>query len=235
MLSTVRFFSRSSGLERKVDDAKAVLAEARERFPGDSLVCTFTGGKDSLVAMHLLREVAGGKVPCRVLRLDTSVKFPEILAFVAEMEARWSLDIIVARNDAALASGLKIAHDPAACCKALKIDALNDAIAQHGIRGLVTGVRADEQEERRTETHFSVRAEPPHTRINPVLEFTEADIWAYIRSRELPYCTLYDEGYRSIGCMPCTQKVADPNAPERTGRSLAKEQIMQNLRGMGYF
>ncbi len=228
-------FPGSLSLKSKIAGACRVLDDALRRFPPETLACTFTGGKDSLVALHLLKEQAGGQVPCRVLRLDTSVKFPEILAFVEEMTARWELDMVVARNDAALSGGLRIAHDPTACCKALKVDALNQAIESYGIKGLITGVRADEHAQRSQETHFSARATPPHTRINPVLEFTEADIWNYIHQHELPYCTLYDQGYRSIGCMPCTKKVSDPKAPERTGRSLAKEEIMAKLRGLGYF
>jgi phosphoadenosine phosphosulfate reductase len=226
----------SASLRRKIATGTDVLKRMLDNCAIEEIACTFTGGKDSLVALHLLRTAAGGKVPCKVLRLDTSVKFPEIIAFVSEMQMRWEFDLVVARNDAALSSAeFRIAEDPAACCKALKVDALNAAIVEHGIRSLVTGVRADEQEQRRDEQHVSPRSSPPHVRYNPVLDFSEADIWAYIRQHELPYCTLYDQGYRSIGCVPCTQKVVDPKAPERMGRSLAKEQIMQNLRGMGYF
>jgi phosphoadenosine phosphosulfate reductase len=230
------FSSPSRDLARKIAAGSDVLKRMMDSQPAAATACTFTGGKDSLVALHMLKSVAGGSVPCRVLRLDTSVKFPEILAFIAEIEVRWELDIIVARNDAVLnAPGFQIARDPAACCKALKVDALNAAIIGHSLQALVTGVRADEQEQRRDEQHVSPREDPPHVRYNPVLDFSEADIWSYIRQHELPYCTLYDQGYRSIGCMPCTQKVADTNAPERMGRSLAKEQIMRNLRGLGYF
>lgn len=230
------FAGPSRNLARKVAAGSDVLRQLLANHPVETIACTFTGGKDSLVALHMLKTVAGGSVPGKVLRLDTSVKFPEILAFIAELEMRWELDIVVARNDAVLNSpDFKITQDAAACCKALKVDALNQAIVAHGFQALITGVRADEQEQRRDEQHVSPRSDPPHVRYNPVLDFTEADIWAYIKQHELPYCTLYDQGYRSIGCMPCTQKVIDPNAPERMGRSLAKEQIMQNLRGLGYF
>lgn len=69
-------------------------------------------------------------------------------------------------------------------------------------------------------------------RIHPLLEFTEKDIWDYIKNFGVPYLKLYDQGYRSIGEKPFTKKT---KSTERSGREKDKEKIMGRLRDMGYW
>jgi phosphoadenosine phosphosulfate reductase len=70
--------------------------------------------------------------------------------------------------------------------------------------------------------------------VNPILDWTELNIWAFITGENLPYCELYHEGYRSLGCVPCTRP-ASADADERAGRDPEKERQLEILKGLGYF
>lgn len=219
-------------LREKIEESLSVLQYACDTF-GDSLAMTFSGGKDSLVALHLLRTLLSGTVPYPVFSIDTGVKFPETVKFRDEISRDWQLRLVVIRNAAPPAT-LKIAADKKACCQALKIEPLRQAIVAHDLQALITAIRWDESEARAHEVQIAAKDNPPHTRIQPLLHFTEADVWDYIHAFGLPYCPLYDQGYRSLSCMPCTSR--DPgSAQERGGRAKEKEAIMEELRLLGYF
>ncbi len=221
-----------NGLTAKVRRSQEILAEALDRF-GSALALAWTGGKDSTTILHMLRDLGQGRVPIQVLNIDTSVKFPEIYEFRDRLAAEWELDLIIARNDEALRT-IQVAADQEECCTKLKTQVIADTIRRQGWQALITGMRWDEQPERRQEEYFAPRSEPAHLRVHPLLHFTELDIWQYLKEHRVPYCSLYRQGYRSLGCMPCTQRGIAGGA-ERSGRNPQKEEIMKRLRAMGYF
>ena len=217
-------------LEEKEKESRKLLKEAIEKFGMEKVAVAWSGGKDSTTVLHLIRQEFK-KVIIPVVFIDTSVKFKEIYSFRDKIAKEWNLNLIIVRNEKALKT-IKIAQNKEECCYLLKTIPLREAITSHGWQALITAVRWDEQEARKNETYFSRRETPPHTRIHPILHFRELDIWAYIRKYNIPYCELYHKGYRSLGCKPCTKIGAEA---ERAGRDKNKEEIMQRLRGMGYF
>lgn len=157
-----------------------------------------------------------------------------------------------------------VAQNHVQCCADLKITPLERAITRLGIKVLLTGIRADEHAERakrgmleichkglnsaqqthlRQSTSLQMASESraEHVRIHAILAFTEMDVWSYIMSHAIPYCSLYTDGYRSLGCVPCTQKFSymgqnsHEASGERAGRSAEKEASMQSLHELGYF
>lgn len=157
-----------------------------------------------------------------------------------------------------------VAQNHVQCCADLKIAPLERAIARLNIKVLLTGIRADEHAERAkrgmleichkdlnsaqqkssgegTSLQVASRLRAEHMRVHAILAFTEMDVWSYIMVHAIPYCSLYTDGYRSLGCVPCTQRLADlgqgdhGNTGERAGRSAEKEASMQNLHELGYF
>jgi sulfate adenylyltransferase subunit 2 len=130
----------------------------------------------------------------------------------------------------------------AACCKALKTDALRDVVKTYAFDGLIVGVRRDEEGSRSKERVFSERnaddrwdyadqspelwdqfktdfPKGRHIRVHPLLQWDEIDIWRYIERENIPVIDLYfaknGERYRSLGCAPCTGKVVSEAATVR--------------------
>jgi len=217
-------------LEEKEKESRKLLKEAIEKFGMEKVAVAWSGGKDSTTVLHLIKQEFK-KVIIPVVFIDTSVKFKEIYSFRDKIAKEWNLNLIIVKNEEALKT-IKIAQNKEECCYLLKTIPLREAITSHGWQALITAVRWDEQEARKNETYFSRRETPPHTRVHPILHFRELDIWAYIRKYNIPYCELYHKGYRSLGCAPCTKIGGEA---ERAGRDKNKEEIMQRLRGMGYF
>jgi len=210
-----------------------LIREANYHFK--NLAMLWSIGKDSTTLLWLCRKAFFGKLPFPVLHIDTSYKFKEIYEFRDTYAKKWNLDLLVARNEQALAAGMS--HDSKfACCNELKTNALKQAIARYGFDGLLLGIRRDEHGIRAKERYFSPRNEqfkwnyedqPPelwdqyksradadtHIRIHPLLHWTEKDIWQYVKREDMPFVNLYrankdGQRYRSIGCECCCSPVA---------------------------
>ena len=130
------------------------------------------------------------------------------------------------------------------CNHLMKTVPMNTFIEENGIEALATAIRWDEQAARSKEEYFSPRRHPhpEHTRVQPILHFRERDIWDTTFRYNIPFCTLYHKGYRSLGVKSNTSKSSDlpaweqdlENSSERSGRGQDKEEIMSKLRDLGY-
>jgi 3''-phosphoadenosine 5''-phosphosulfate sulfotransferase (PAPS reductase)/FAD synthetase and related enzymes len=124
----------------------------------------------------------------------------------------------------------------------LKTVAMNEAIEKYRFDALFTGVRWDENEARSKEVFISPRVNPAHVRVQPILPFTERNVWEYIFKYKLPMHPLYKQGYRSIDGKFDSKKTSDipaweqdlEHTKERAGRSQDKEGVMEKLRIFGY-
>ncbi len=207
----------------------------------------------------------------QVMFINEGHVFEEVKWFVARMAAEWDLDVHEVKNEDVLAQvqaigdpiyvdrlnernrrelerlgfdGDSFPFEPESYVgnHLMKTVAMNVWLEEHSIIAVMTGIRWDEQEARANETYFSPRHDPAHTRVHPLLHFKERDVWDAIRTHNIPYVRLYEEGYRSLGAKHTTTKVADVPAweqdlegtPERAGRRQDKEGIMERLRGLGY-
>ena len=218
-------------LEEKIALTGERMRWALERY-GPGTTVGWTGGKDSTVVLALWRRILNEKgcsPMLRALNLDTGCKFPEVLDFRDRLAREWGVDVIVVRPGVDLAR-YPLAMDPISCCGDLKIRPLNEAVSRLGIPALLTGVRADENSDRADRPWFEDHGD--HVRVLPILEWTELDVWTFHVREGIPWCELYDQGYRSLGCVPCTSR---SGRGERSGRDAAKEERMEQLRSLGYF
>ena len=129
----------------------------------------------------------------------------------------------------------------------MKTVMFNIYIERHKVKGIFQGLRRDEQEARVQDDYFEKKEAahliPEHVRIKPILHFTERALWNTYHVCGIPYCILYEQGYRSLGAKS-TSAIAEPGVPaweqdlehtkERAGRRQDKEQMMARLRKLGY-
>jgi phosphoadenosine phosphosulfate reductase len=101
------------------------------------------------------------------------------------------------------------------CCAIRKVEPFNRAVA--GYKAWVTGVRREQSEARAGNQPLQLDARNGLQKVSPLLDWTEAEIWEYIRAKQLPYNPLHDRGFPSIGCAPCTRAI-QPGEDHRAGR-----------------
>lgn len=179
-------------------------------------VLLYSIGKDSSVLLHLARKAFfPGSLPFPLLHVDTSYKFPEMLEFRDRLCAELGVELIVARNEAALAEGANPWDlGTTRCCQLLKTQALLDALGEGGWDAAFGGARRDEEKSRAKERMVSFRDAhgqwdprrqrpelwklfnmdrgPGETlRVFPLSNWTEGDVWAYIEREEIPIVPLY--------------------------------------------
>lgn len=159
----------------------------------------------SLPLLHLIsRHLSSAKV----LFVDTGYHFPETLAFRNQVVEMLSLNLRVVRADEGATSDLNSAREPLyrtnpdLCCELNKIQPVRAAMGEY--RAWISGIRRDQSAVRAQAREIEKTTEGI-TRIHPMLDWTQADIEAYIREHNLPRHPLDARGYTSIGCRPCTR------------------------------
>ncbi|HSI86897.1 MAG: sulfate adenylyltransferase subunit CysD [Candidatus Methylacidiphilales bacterium] len=263
-------------LDRLESQAIYIFREAFHSFKKPAM--PWSMGKDSNVLIWLASKAFCGRVPFPVLHVDTTYEFPEMLEFRDWAVKRYNLNLVVKINEEARARGIGYeTHDPVTVTHELKTGALQQAMAEHGWDALITGIRRDEDSTRAKERYFSPRNaefewdykdQPPefwnqftttikpgeHVRVQPLLDWTEVDIWMYIKREGIPIPRLYFSRngyrYRSMGCWPITKEVEsdadtidkiihelrNTKTSERAGRAQDHHErnAMQKLRAKGF-
>ncbi len=202
---------------KETDSVDDVVKWAAGRF-GTGLVMTSNFGAEGVVLIDHLARIAP-ETP--VIYIDTGFQFAATDELKEELRARYNLNIVEVRSrlsveeQAAVHGDRLFARDPDLCCKLRKVDPLGEALS--GKRAWLTALRRDSSPSRSGLTPVEWSSRYELIKINPLCGWTKARVWDYISKRNLPYNRLYDEGYASIGCEPCTRKVAE-GAHERSGR-----------------
>lgn len=220
-------------LDRLESQSIFIIREAFNKI--ERLAMLWSVGKDSQTLLWLARKAFFGHVPFPCVFMETSFDMPELIELRDQLARDWRLNLVIARNDDALAAGMNHTRGRVACCSALLKDNLKAIVAREGYGGLIVGVRRDEDPTRAKERYFSPRdshmewqvedqppelwdqcntdlAEDVHLRVHPLLHWTEHDIWAYANREGIPNAPLYfardGRRYRSLGCTPCTLSIA---------------------------
>ena len=210
---------RLNKMFRGTDSHEMLASVLRDGLAGDvAVVSSF--GAESAVLLHLVAQV-DPNVP--VLFLETGKHFPETLAYRDMLVERLGLtdvrdltpdpDVLAAKDE----SGLRWSWDPDGCCEIRKVVPLAKALA--GFDASITGRKAFQSSTRANLPRFEIDTSDAQGRlkINPLIDWSAEDLAAYFTEHDLPPHPLVAQGYPSIGCSPCTSKVAD-GEDARSGR-----------------
>jgi phosphoadenosine phosphosulfate reductase len=218
----------------KIHKTEAIIKKAAQLYKPEEIAIAWTGGKDSTVLLHCIKSIYGN-IPFPVVFNDSGMEFPEIYDFIRNISEKWKLQLTIVPHTKQDQEDYLKTQDffsKRRFSRVMKINAINEYLKDSPVKSLMAGIRWDEHWARSKEKYISPRN--GHTRIHPLLHFTEKDIWTYIKTNNVPYVTLYDQGYRSLGEKTFTQK-AEPGEGERSGREQEKESLMEKLRNMGYW
>lgn len=197
-----------------------VLTWASETI--DRLAVATSFQSSGLVILHLLRSI---RPDLPVLFLDTGFHFPETMAFKDALAQQWDLDLVelrgehgsVARQTELYGPGL-YRRDPDRCCEINKVLPLQRAL--EGYDGWISGLRRDQSPLRAGTAMVEAQMLPSGReiiKIHPLATWSRADVQTYIDDHGIPTHPLFERGYSSIGCWPCTRAVSEQEH-ERAGR-----------------
>jgi phosphoadenosine phosphosulfate reductase len=168
---------------------------------------------EDVVLVHFVREVMP-EVP--VLFLETFHHFPQTLTYRDDIAAKWNLNLINLKAPEPQVGLWQTSTDD--CCARHKVGPLFGAL--EGYDTWFTGLRRDQSPSRANLQHvepFSLKSGKMLRKVSPLAEWTTRDVWRYAKAHDIPLLPLYELGYSSIGCEPCTSLPMDPSNP-RSGR-----------------
>ena len=195
--------------KQKVDRSLSLIEEAYNVY-GDSLVVANSLGKDSVAVWHLAKRVSPS---IRGFIVTTRYKPAATKQFMMDQVEKYP-EMKIFNNDMEQPEGL-YETDPDQCCNNLKVEPTRWAIEEMDVACWVTGLRCTEG---RTRTDYQEIEERDEglIKLNPILLWYEREVWQYLALHGVDVNPLYDLGYRSLGCEPCTRITLDQD--ERAGR-----------------
>lgn len=192
-------------------DVVPVIADALRASRAPCVTCSFQA--EDVVLVSMLRAVEPD-IP--VLFLDTVHHFAETYAYRDAMTVRWNLRLVNLRAPEPAPGEWERSID--ACCARHKVGPLFAALA--GYDTWFTGLRRDQSPSRaqlQVTSDFALPGGRVIRKVSPLADWSTNAVWDYARRHDIPLLRLYDAGYASIGCAPCTTRPLDPSNP-RSGR-----------------
>ncbi|MBA4063868.1 MAG: phosphoadenylyl-sulfate reductase [Isosphaera sp.] len=202
---------------------ETILRWAVKRFHPRLLMATAFGVEGCCV-IHLLAGIEPG---VRFINLETGYQFPETLALRERIKTRYGIAVEYVHPEQTVAEyeaehggplhGLR----PDQCCFDRKIRPLRRALERIAPLAWISAIRKDQTADRGKAGVVQWDAKFGLVKVNPLLNWTKKDVWAFALRHDVPYNPLHDRDYPSIGCWPCTRPVA-PGEDDRAGRWAGK-------------
>ena len=210
--NAVALYAReTAGFDARVAHAVALLRSAADDHPGRIVQATSLGAEDMVITDLIARH----RLPIALGTLQTGMLHDETVALIGRIEARYALPVevyepvpesvihFVAKN------GERAMYDSIAlrkgCCAMRKLEPLSRMLQHRS--AWVTGMRR-EQSNNRGAVAFSELDDKGRAKLNPLADWSWADVWHYIAVNDVPYNPLHDQFFPSIGCAPCTRAIA---------------------------
>ncbi len=210
-----------SHLEKLESESIHIIREVASEF--ENPVMLYSIGKDSAVMLHLaLKAFSPGKLPFKLLHVDTTWKFKEMIKFRDEIAKKYDLNLLVHINDEGVKNNIgPITHGSKLHTDVMKTQALKQALHKYKFDAAFGGARRDEEKSRAKERIFSFRDENHHwdpknqrpelwnlyntkidkgesVRVFPLSNWTELDVWQYIYQEKIEIVPLYLAAIRPI-------------------------------------
>jgi phosphoadenosine phosphosulfate reductase len=220
-MSAIELYARkTAGFDERVAHAVAVLQSIASEHAGAVVQATSLGAED----MVLTDLIAGHGLGIDVATLDTGALHDETLALIPRIEQRYGLTVarfkpraeavvqfVGQHGERAMYQNIDLRK---ACCGLRKLEPLARLLNHRS--AWITGLRRQQSDQRAVVPFSEVDADG-RIKLNPLADWSWADVWHYIDAHAVPYNPLHDEFFPSIGCAPCTRAIA-VGEPFRAGR-----------------
>ncbi|WED44266.1 phosphoadenylyl-sulfate reductase [Legionella cardiaca] len=191
----------------KVQFARKLVIQTAKKYTLEQLFLASSFGKDSVVLMHIVTSIIPNVT---VLSLISDTEFQETYDYIDRLIQQWNINckkIYFQQRE-------YVQENPHTCCRDKKVAAMKQAVQDRecwfsGVRNTEGKTRANIQ---------PIESAQGLEKVNPLVYFTELDIWRYIAVNHIDVHPLYAQGYRSLGCKNCSQKEIDSAEHERDGR-----------------
>lgn len=191
-------------------------------FGDKAAIGTSFQGSGLVIIDHALRN--GCNFP--IFTIDTGLLFPETLELKKKLEDFWDVKIQSVHPEQTIEEQKKTMGpelwktNPDSCCQMRKVLPLQSRLSSLDV--WITGLRRGQSDQRKSTNvlemyEFDKLRESYIFKLNPMVNWSREKVWNYINDHKIPYNTLHDKGYRSIGCWPCTKAISD-GQDERAGR-----------------
>ena len=216
---------RETDLDQKIQEAESLIAAELAK---SGLPCVTSSFQTECVV--LVHMVTRKRPDIPVLFLETGYHFPETLAYRDQITRDWNLNLINLQSKQSVADqesqfGILNQTDPNKCCALRKVGPLFAGLAGYHI--WFTALRREQSPTRanlQPVEPFKLTTGEILEKVSPLAAWTNRDVWNYLGRHGIPVLSLYDQGYTSIGCQPCTNLPFDPNNP-RSGRWQGKQKL----------
>jgi phosphoadenosine phosphosulfate reductase len=210
----------SAALEAQIAAARSLVNEQIAAARADEVCVTSSFQAEDMVVVHLVRA-AMGNVP--VIFLDTGYHFAETYSYRDRLTQEWGLNLVNVLPSLTVAEqesqfGILNQTAPDRCCGMRKVGPLFASLEPY--RLWFTGLRREQAKTRanlQAVDNFSLPTGKQLQKVSPLADWSTRDVWQYAEQHGIPLLSLYEKGYTSIGCEPCTSLPFDPNDP-RSGR-----------------
>lgn len=197
-----------------------VLKHFISKFDGTIALASSLGAEDQVITDMIVKTK-----PCRIFTLDTGRLFPETYEVMDKTNKKYGINIEVFFPDKEQveamvnAKGINLFYDSVEnrknCCGVRKVEPLQRAFS--GMDAWICGLRKDQTVTRFFTELIEWDEVNQLIKINPLLSWTEKEVYAYLKKNDVPYNALHDKGFVSIGCQPCTRAI-EPGEDFRAGR-----------------
>jgi phosphoadenosine phosphosulfate reductase len=185
---------------------------------GNEIALATGFGPSGIVLMHLVSEL---RPKTTVFYLQTGLLFPETLELRDRLAGRLGIQFTEVRPELSLEEQTKLygaelwQKHPDQCCYLRKVEPLRRFLSEK--KAWMTAIRRDQSPTRASAKQIDWDQANGLVKICPLAGWTRDQVWSYLRKHDLPYNSLHDQGYPSLGCLPCTRP-ASPGSDERAGR-----------------